>query len=102
MANGYITQIVGPVVDVRFEEGKIPGILNALKVKSTDNRVVVLEVLQHTGDSCVRCVAMSAMDEASKSAEEMLGALQITYNRARQAGITQEMSEIVGGSAALA
>jgi F-type H+-transporting ATPase subunit gamma len=44
---------------------------------------------------------MSAMDEASKSAEDMLGALQLSYNRARQAGITQEMTEIVGGSAAL-
>jgi F-type H+-transporting ATPase subunit gamma len=44
---------------------------------------------------------MAAMDEASKSAEDMLDALQISYNRARQAGITQEMSEIVGGSAAL-
>ena len=45
---------------------------------------------------------MAAMDEASKSAEEMLADLRIHYNRARQAGITQEMSEIVGGSTALA
>jgi F-type H+-transporting ATPase subunit gamma len=45
---------------------------------------------------------MSAMDEASKSAEDMLASLQISYNRARQAGITQEMSEIAAGSAALA
>jgi F-type H+-transporting ATPase subunit gamma len=44
---------------------------------------------------------MAAMDEASKSAEKLLGDLQISYNRARQAGITQEMSEIVGGAAAL-
>jgi len=44
---------------------------------------------------------MSAMDEASKNAEEMLGSLQIHYNRARQAGITQEMTEIVGGAEAL-
>jgi F-type H+-transporting ATPase subunit gamma len=44
---------------------------------------------------------MTAMDEASKSAEEMLGTLQINYNRARQANITQEMTEIIGGSAAL-
>jgi F-type H+-transporting ATPase subunit gamma len=44
---------------------------------------------------------MSAMDEASKNAEEMLGDLQINYNRARQAGITQEMTEIVGGAEAL-
>jgi F-type H+-transporting ATPase subunit gamma len=42
---------------------------------------------------------MAAMDEASKSAEDMLATLQISYNRARQAGITQEMSEIVSGSA---
>jgi F-type H+-transporting ATPase subunit gamma len=44
---------------------------------------------------------MAAMDEASKSAEDMLAGLQINYNRVRQAGITQEMSEIVGGAAAL-
>ena len=44
---------------------------------------------------------MSAMDEASKNAEEMLANLQINYNRVRQAGITQEMSEIIGGSSAL-
>jgi len=44
---------------------------------------------------------MSAMDEASKSAEDMLADLQIHYNRVRQAGITQEMSEIIGGAAAL-
>ena len=44
---------------------------------------------------------MSAMDEASKSAEEMLADLQIYYNRVRQASITQEMTEIVGGAAAL-
>jgi F-type H+-transporting ATPase subunit gamma len=43
---------------------------------------------------------MAAMDEASKSAEDMLAALQLNYNRARQAGITQEMTEIVSGSAA--
>jgi F-type H+-transporting ATPase subunit gamma len=44
---------------------------------------------------------MSAMDEASKSADDMLGALQLSSNRARQAGITQEVTEIVSGSAAL-
>jgi F-type H+-transporting ATPase subunit gamma len=43
---------------------------------------------------------MAAMDEASKSAEDMLATLQLNYNRARQAGITQEMTEIVSGSAA--
>ena len=44
---------------------------------------------------------MTAMDEASKNAEDMLAKLQIFYNRARQAAITQEMTEIIGGSSAL-
>jgi F-type H+-transporting ATPase subunit gamma len=44
---------------------------------------------------------MAAMDEASKSAGEMLDSLQLSYNRARQAGITQEITEIVGGSSVL-
>jgi F-type H+-transporting ATPase subunit gamma len=45
---------------------------------------------------------MTAMDEASKNAEEMLDGLRLSYNRARQAGITQEMSEIIGGATTLA
>ncbi|MDR2953310.1 MAG: ATP synthase F1 subunit gamma [Treponema sp.] len=45
---------------------------------------------------------MTAMDEASKSAEDMLASLRISYNRIRQAGITQELSEITGGASALA
>jgi F-type H+-transporting ATPase subunit beta len=53
-------------VDVRFEEGEIPAILNALKVNSGDGRSVVLEVLQHTGDKRVRCVAMSATEGLSR------------------------------------
>jgi len=44
---------------------------------------------------------MSAMTDASKNADEMLASLKIYYNRVRQAGITQEMTEIVGGAAAL-
>jgi F-type H+-transporting ATPase subunit gamma len=44
---------------------------------------------------------MSAMDEASKNAEEMLSALNLAYNRARQTAITQEVTEIVSGAAAL-
>ncbi|MCL1930460.1 MAG: F0F1 ATP synthase subunit beta, partial [Treponema sp.] len=67
MANtGYITQIVGPVVDVRFDAGKTPPILNALNVRSADGRDVVLEVLQHIGDNRVRCVAMSATEGLSR------------------------------------
>ena len=68
MANkGHITQIIGPVVDVCFEQEKIPQILNALKVNS--DKEVVLEVLQHIGDKRVRCVAMSATEGLSRGLE---------------------------------
>ena len=70
MANrGVITQIVGPVVDVRFEEGQIPPILNALEVKIPDpggERPMTLEILQHIGDNRVRCVAMEATEGLSR------------------------------------
>ncbi|MCL2763439.1 MAG: F0F1 ATP synthase subunit beta [Treponema sp.] len=59
---GYISQILGPVVDVRFTAGTVPAILNALTVRANNGETVVLEVLQHIGDSRVRCVAMSATE----------------------------------------
>jgi F-type H+-transporting ATPase subunit beta len=59
--SGVITQIVGPVVDVRFPEGKVPPILNALEVVSGGKKLM-LETLQHIGDSRVRTVAMSATE----------------------------------------
>jgi F-type H+-transporting ATPase subunit beta len=77
---GIITQIVGPVVDVRFEEGQIPPLLNALEVKrdfpSSGAQApaaalppVVLEVLQHIGDNRVRCVAMEATEGLARGLE---------------------------------
>jgi len=76
---GYITQIIGPVVDVSFENihgssdthissNSIPHILNALNVKTKDG-IVVLEVLQHIGDNRVRCVSMSATEGLSRGLE---------------------------------
>ncbi|MDR2181905.1 MAG: F0F1 ATP synthase subunit beta, partial [Treponema sp.] len=60
---GLITQIVGPVVDVRFEAGEVPPILTALKVRVPDGgKDVILEVLQHIGDNRVRTVAMEATE----------------------------------------
>ncbi|MDR2767960.1 MAG: F0F1 ATP synthase subunit beta [Treponema sp.] len=60
---GLITQIVGPVVDVRFEAGEVPPILTALKVRVPDGgKEVILEILQHIGDNRVRTVAMEATE----------------------------------------
>jgi len=58
---GSITQITGAVVDVRFEAGQLPNILNALHVNA-DNRLIVREVAQHLGESEVRAIAMDTTD----------------------------------------
>jgi F-type H+-transporting ATPase subunit gamma len=51
--------------------------------------------------ACEQSARMSAMDDASKNGEEMLASQLLYYNRVRQASITQEITEIVGGAAAL-
>lgn len=60
MNKGYITQIIGPVVDIRFDEN-VPPVNNAIKIPFGESEVIV-EVSQHTGDNTVRCVAMSSTD----------------------------------------
>src|SRR6266849_1697349 len=69
MSQGKVVQVIGPVVDVEFEVGKLPAIYNALEVPnagSTDvfaySAKLVLEVAQHLGESRVRTVAMAATD----------------------------------------
>jgi len=53
---GRVTQVIGAVVDVKFE-GELPPILNALETMNNGSRLV-LEVAQHLGESSVRCIAM--------------------------------------------
>ena len=62
MNKGIIVQIIGPVVDVEFEEGASPAIYNALYVTSTEERRVVLEVSRHLGSGRVRAIALSSTD----------------------------------------
>jgi F-type H+/Na+-transporting ATPase subunit beta len=63
---GKIVQVIGPVVDVAFEEGKLPSILNAILITNpaiNDNEDnLVVEVAQHLGDNVVRCIAMDVTD----------------------------------------
>ena len=65
---GTVAQVMGPVVDVRFEEGHLPPINNALELKIGSKRLVV-EVAQHIGDSTARCIAMSSTDGLGRDAE---------------------------------
>ena len=58
---GKVAQIMGPVVDARFEEGSLPAIDNALTI-DMGNRTLTVEVAQHIGDNTARCIAMSSTD----------------------------------------
>ena len=62
---GKVVQVMGPVVDVRFNEGELPSILNALTIPIGD-RTLTVEVAQHIGDNTARCIAMSSTDGLSR------------------------------------
>ena len=59
---GKIIQVIGPVVDICFDEGELPNLNNAIKVSRDDGQEVTVEVAQHIGDDTVRCIAMTATD----------------------------------------
>ncbi|UVI29947.1 F0F1 ATP synthase subunit beta [Paenibacillus spongiae] len=68
MSNGRVVQVTGPVVDIAFDNGQLPDIMNAIKIekKAQDASEVdislTVEVATHLGDNMVRCVAMSSTD----------------------------------------
>ena len=64
---GKVVQVMGPVVDVRFNEGELPEILNALTIPVGERKLTV-EVAQHIGDNTARCIAMSSTDGLQREA----------------------------------
>ena len=65
MNKGYVVQVIGPVVDVKFENATLPNINNALKIKGMVTSTLhnlTLEVAMHIGDNIVRCIAMDATE----------------------------------------
>lgn len=58
---GIVKRIIGPVIDIKFEDSEMPQLLDAINIKMEDH-VVVAEVAQHVGDSTVRCIALSSTD----------------------------------------
>jgi len=65
---GTVIQIMGPVLDIRFPEDKLPDLLNAIEIPG-DGGTVVAEVAQHIGDNVVRCIAMSSTDGLQRGIE---------------------------------
>ena len=59
---GKITQIIGAVLDIKFSEGKLPEIYEAINIPTKDGKGLVVEVAQHLGDDTVKCIAMGPTD----------------------------------------
>ena len=59
---GVITQIIGAVLDIRFQDGDLPEIYDAIHIPTKDGNTLVVEVSQHLGDDTVRCIAMGPTD----------------------------------------
>ncbi len=65
---GTVLQIIGPVLDIKFSDGHLPGLLNAITVEN-GSETITLEVAQHIGDDVVRCIAMSSTDGLVRGAK---------------------------------
>ena len=122
-AQGKIVQCIGAVVDVEFPRDNMPRIYDALKLEGSP---LTLEVQQQLGDGVVRTIALGSSDGLRRGLMvsntgaaitvpvgkatlgrimDVLGnpidELTLVYNKNRQANITKELSEIVGGAAAV-
>ena len=60
--SGKITQIIGAVLDIKFSEGKLPEINEAIHIPTRDGGKLVVEAAQHLGDDTVKCIAMGSTD----------------------------------------
>ena len=58
---GKVVQVIGPVLDIRFEDGHLPELLTAIEIMNGDKKIVA-EVAQHVGDNVARCISMNATD----------------------------------------
>ncbi len=65
---GTVTQVIGPVLDIRFADNELPALLNAIEIP-LNGSTITAEVAQHIGDNVVRCVAMSSTDGLQRGVE---------------------------------
>ncbi len=65
---GTVIQVMGPVLDIRFADDQLPGLLSAIEIPNGEHTIVA-EVSQHIGDNVVRCVAMSSTDGLQRGTE---------------------------------
>ena len=100
MANqikGKISQIIGPVIDVLFQEvEELPKIYDALEIKKSNGETVVLEVEQHIGEDMVRCISMDATDGLQRGQEVVATGNQITMPTGD--GVNGRLFNVVGNA----
>jgi F-type H+-transporting ATPase subunit beta len=68
---GYVTQIIGPVLDIQFSEGNLPPIYSAIKIELEDGTSTIVEVQQLLGDNQVRAVSMRSTDGLKRGVEAL-------------------------------
>ena len=93
---GKVVQIIGPVLDIKFDPENLPELLNAIEVQHGDEKVVV-EVAQHTGNDTVRCIAMSSTDGLVRGTDavDTGKAISVPVGKATQGRIFNVLGEPV-------
>ena len=74
---GKVIQVIGPVLDIRFEDGHLPELLSAIEIQNGDKKIVA-EVAQHVGDNVARCISMNATDGMVRGLDALDTASPIT------------------------
>jgi F-type H+/Na+-transporting ATPase subunit beta len=102
MNKGIITQIIGAVVDVRFDQ-KLPDIYHALEVRKDNNDLIILEVEQHIGANQVRTVAMSSTDGLKRGDEvtDTAGPINVPVGKETLGRMFNVVGELIDGGSAL-
>ena len=75
---GKITQIIGAVLDIKFSQGRLPSINDAIDITMKNGNRLVVEVSQHLGDDTVRCIAMGSTDGLVRGMEAVATGAPIT------------------------
>ncbi|MEX2459755.1 MAG: F0F1 ATP synthase subunit beta [Paenibacillaceae bacterium] len=109
MSKGRVIQVMGPVVDIEFERGHLPNILNAIKIEkkaTTSGEVdinLTVEVAVHLGDNMVRCVAMSSTDGLVRGLDAIdLGApISVPVGNITLGRVFNVLGESIDGGAAV-
>src|SRR6202161_4861169 len=102
--SGHVTEVIGPVVDVQFEEGHLPRIHNAVRIQSEGFDIpepldIIAEVEQHLGEGRVRCVAMKTSEGLVRGmkAEDLEEPISVPVGRGTLGRLLNVVGEPVDG-----